>query len=69
MQSEVDAIRIKLRISSPDSVSYWAETGNCDVIVKADGFGGAMTLIVEGNYPIDFFLQWMRNISRKKKRL
>lgn len=57
LQSEADDIRRYLRISGPSSVIYQAELewDYDQVIVEADGFGGATTMVVEGNYPIDYF--------------
>ena len=57
LQRDADAIRQELGISSCGEITYQAEldvTSDDTVLVEADGFGGAMTRIVEGNYPVDY---------------
>ena len=57
IQQEADALRRELGISPPSAVVYMA-TANATtdeaIVVEADGFGGATTLVVEGNYPLDY---------------
>ena len=56
-QRQADSIRTKLSISPPGAVIYKADLdviGDETVVVEADGFGGAATKVVEGNYPIDY---------------
>ena len=57
LQPEVDQIRKQLRIGAPSEVLFLANRNSFDeelVVVEADGFGGATTSVVEGNYPLDF---------------
>lgn len=56
IQTEADEIRLKLCIGAPSEVLFLASLNSMDediVVVEADGFGGATTRIVEGNYPLD----------------
>ncbi|HYT60913.1 MAG TPA: hypothetical protein VEL06_12125 [Haliangiales bacterium] len=36
-----------------------------DIIVEADGFGGATLLVVEGNYPISYSIKRQRRFTRE----
>ena len=57
LHAKSEKIRRQLRISSPNSVIFRAAMNPVDaeeVIVEADGFGGARLKLIEGNYPIDF---------------
>ena len=58
LQAEIDKIRRELSVSGRGEVLYcaslYADTDE-EVLVVADGFGGATVSVVEGNYPIDFF--------------
>jgi len=66
LQTEVDAIRRELGISSPKSVLYLSALNVTDdkcVVVEADGFGGATVSVVEGNYPIDFFAHYEKELD------
>ena len=66
LQKEADAIREDLGISAPKAVVYMSSlsaVGDEVVVVEADGFGGAKTSIVEGNYPIDFVIHYEKRFS------
>jgi hypothetical protein len=57
LDAEAEAIRKELAISQPGMVIFsaqWDAGDDESVIVEADGFGGATTRIVAGNYPVDF---------------
>ena len=57
LHAESESIRQRLHISAPDSIIFRAPVNAVDdeeVVVEADGFGGAMLSVIEGNYPIDF---------------
>ncbi len=57
LQSQVETLRRDLGISAPGTVLYSSSLRITDddvVVVEADGFGGATTSIVEGNYPVDY---------------
>ena len=59
-------LRRNLGISNPGEVifqapqSTWSDN---DVIVEADGVGGAKLLVVEGNYPIDYLIKLERQFT------
>jgi len=57
LQTELDSLRKQLRISERGQVLYRYDASYCDeeiILIEADGFGGAVLRIVEGNYPTDF---------------
>ncbi len=57
LQTKVDALRQELGISAPDKIIYQAglnPTSDDILLVEADGFGGATTIIIGGNYPLDY---------------
>jgi hypothetical protein len=57
LHTESERIRQRLCISAPNSVIFRAPINSIDdeeVVVEADGLGGARISVVEGNYPIDF---------------
>jgi hypothetical protein len=61
LQAKCDAIRRELEIHPAGTVIFQAsfdEVGDDEVVVEADGFGGAMTSVVEGNYPIDYYTKY-----------
>jgi hypothetical protein len=57
LENLIEGLRHKLGISARGELlfqaprSMWSAT---DVVVEADGNGGAKLLIVEGNYPADY---------------
>jgi len=64
LQARLDRLREERRVSSPSALLYQAFLDSADeeeVVVEADGFGGATTSVVEGNYPIDY------NVKKTKK--
>lgn len=57
LESELAAIRRTLDISAAGETIFHAARDRwsaADVVVEADGCGGAKLLIVEGNYPTDY---------------
>ena len=61
LQAKCDAIRQELEWSSPGKVTYLATIDMSPddmVVVEADGFGGATTSVVEGNYPLDYIIKF-----------
>ena len=69
LQAEVDCIRGKLGISAPNTVLHLSSLDDCGddlVVVEADGFGGATTRIVEGNYPIDYLSRHAKKFASEK---
>ncbi|MGD0253773.1 MAG: hypothetical protein ABSC01_13890 [Verrucomicrobiota bacterium] len=68
LQSKADAIREELGISQRGEVIYLAALNVCpgdSVVVEADGFGGATTSVVEGNYPVDYVTKFERFFRRE----
>ena len=68
LQTEIDEFRNRLGVSSPGTILY--QSRNSDdtlVLVEADGFGGAKTLVVEGNYPIDYFTRFEKSFQRERE--
>ena len=65
LQKQIDALRKKLGVSRRGEVIYLAprDADGELVIVQADGFGGAITKVVEGNYPVDFFTSHEKSFS------
>jgi|SRR2546429_4364374 len=58
LQKQLDEVRQRLNVSAPDVVLYRADVSYGDdevVYVEADGLGGAVLRVVEGNYPVDYF--------------
>ncbi len=57
LQNQLDEARKRLNISAPDVVLYRADVSYGDdevALVEADGLGGAVLRVVEGNYPVDY---------------
>jgi len=58
LQNKLDGARQRLNVSAPGAVLYRADVSYGDdevAYVEADGFGGAVLRVVEGNYPVDYF--------------
>jgi hypothetical protein len=57
LEEKCQRLRNNLDVSKPGEVvfqapnSMWSDN---DLVVEADGFGGAKLLVAEGNYPIDY---------------
>jgi hypothetical protein len=61
LETKAAAIRRELAISPPGVGIFsaqWDAGDDESVIVEADGFGGATTRIVAGNYPVDFIVKF-----------
>jgi hypothetical protein len=57
LQTQLDSLRKQLKISERGQILYRFDASYCDeeiILVEADGFGGAVLRVVEGNYPTDF---------------
>jgi hypothetical protein len=56
LQARADAIRSRLGIQPPGTVTFLADGCGTDerILVAADGYGGATLIVVEGNYPVDY---------------
>ena len=69
LQAEVDAIRLELGISAPGSVLYFSAGHSLEdemIVVEADGFGGATTSVVEGNYPVDYITKFEKEFASEE---
>ena len=69
LQAQVGRIQEKLGINAPKAVLYLAPVGEWDdrqVVVESDGFGGATTSIVEGNYPIDYLSHYAKKFDTEE---
>jgi hypothetical protein len=61
LQARADAIREELEFDPPGKVTYLAPldvSPGDTIVVEADGFGGATTSIVAGNYPVDYNIKF-----------
>ena len=57
-------------MSQPGEILYQASRdciGNDLIIVEANGFGGATTSIVEGNYPIDYYTKFEKSFATEQE--
>lgn len=57
LQGELDALRQHLGISQRGDILYRAEVSYANdefIVVEADGLGGAVLRVAEGNYPVDY---------------
>jgi len=60
LESQLDELRHRLRISRRGEVLLRVDLSYGDdevVLVEADGFGGGVLRIVEGNYPVDYLIR------------
>ena len=61
LEQRCKCLRIALGISNPGEVIFRASQSTWpdnDVVVEADGVGGAKLLVVEGNYPVDYSIKF-----------
>lgn len=59
LEEQTKALRRKLGVSAAGETIFQAPKGmwsERDVVVEADGCGGATLYIVKGNYPADYFI-------------
>lgn len=64
LQADADAIRRELGISQAGTILYQSHRWNdSQVLVEADGLGGATVSVVEGNYPIDYVTSFEKPFS------
>jgi len=70
VQSRADALRKELGVSRPGEITFLAPCdgiGDDTVVVEADGFGGATTSLVEGNYPVDYLAKFERSFRSERE--
>jgi len=70
LQEKTDAIREELKLAPPGKVLFLAPldvTTEDTVVVEADGFGGATTMVIEGNYPVDYVIKFERLFPRERE--
>jgi hypothetical protein len=66
LQGRLNDIRYRLGISARGEVLFRADLSYGDdevLLVEADGFGGGLLRIVEGNYPVDYLIREEREFS------
>jgi hypothetical protein len=66
LQSQLDDVRQRLQIGDRGEILFRADLSYGDdevVLVEADGFGGAILRVVEGNYPVDYLTREERAFS------
>lgn len=57
LQNQLDEVRRRLHVSAPGAVLFRADLSYGDdevAYVEADGLGGAVLRVAEGNYPVDY---------------
>lgn len=70
LQNRADTLRRKLSLSRTGEVIFLASCGGTaddTVIVEADGFGGATTKVVIGNYPVDYVIKFERFFRNEER--
>lgn len=70
LQKRIDTIREELGIGAPGEVLYMAELdpmSDRTVVVEGDGFGGATTMVVEGDYPLDYLTHAEKAFASEKR--
>jgi|SRR5580692_9550240 hypothetical protein len=66
LQSRLDGIRERLGINTRGEILFRADLSYGDdevLLVEADGFGGGVLRVVEGNYPVDYLIRDEREFS------
>ena len=70
LQSQLDELRQRLKIAERGIALFRADLSYGDdevVVVEADGFGGGVLRIVEGNYPVDYLNREERRFSTEEE--
>jgi hypothetical protein len=70
LQGRADALREELGIAAPRAIIYKSDLdiiADDAVLVEADGFGGATTMVVEGNYPVDYSIKFEKFFPTEKE--
>jgi len=70
LQAKADVIRQELGISPRGQLLFLAtpDAISADVVVvEPDGFGGATTSVVEGNYPVDYVTKFERTFPTEEE--
>jgi hypothetical protein len=66
LQNQLDEVRRHLHVSAPGAVLFRADLSYGDdevAYVEADGLGGAVLRVVEGNYPVDYYTREEKSFS------
>ena len=66
LQSQLDELRHRLEISERGELIFREYLNSVDddlVVVEADGLGGAILRVVDGNYPMDYVTREERKFS------
>jgi len=72
LQRQLDELRKRLGISDRGQILHRFDASYCDeeiILVEADGFGGAVLRVVEGNYPVDFYTREERVFTTEAEAL
>ena len=70
LETQAKRIRKHLKISKSGEILYrspettWSDN---DIVVEADGSGGARLLVVEGNYPLDYFVHRQQSFRSEQE--
>ena len=70
LETQARRVRDELRISPRGETLYQAPQSmwsDNDIVVEADGSGGAKLLIVEGNYPIDYLIHRAKRFASEEE--
>ena len=66
LEKQAEQIRSKLKYSKKGEAIYQASQSmwsDNQIVVEADGVGGAKLLIIEGNYPLDYAVHRQQSFS------
>jgi hypothetical protein len=66
LERRCQRLRERFGVSRPGEIIFEAPQGRWsdnDVVVEADGVGGAKLLVVEGNHPIDYSIKSERKFE------
>lgn len=70
LQRQVDEIRRDLGLNGPGTIVYSSPLCALEdevVLVESDGFGGATTCVIDGNYPIDYNIEFEKHLPCEEK--
>lgn len=70
LEAQAQRIRDEIKTSRKGDTLYQAPRSRWsddDIVVEADGVGGAKLLIVEGNYPIDYLIHRERRFESEEE--
>lgn len=62
-------MRLQLGFHAPGALLYRELLdiyGGSSIVVEADGFGGASTSVVQGDFPVDFLARYTKKFDSEK---